>query len=214
MASVTHQILLGTNSGTPAVATTGSNFVSSTTNATAYTFNDVSGLGSHANVLLTPTAQGTAARTVSTLTVEGSSAAMKVQNSTGFQNTEIWAINESTTAPDVVITWSGACLNCGTGVVGCTGIISLTPVATNSSDTDPAALNVNTTADGIVIACGIGSAGGTMTWTGVTEFYDTVVDSLTQTGGFDLTPTTETPRTVSGNWSGAGTDAAVSASFR
>lgn len=184
-----------------------------TSNASSYTFNNVSGLNAHTEVFLLVTIRGSASvQTVTGLTVEGVAASKKAELSNGFQRAEIWAVSESTLTPDIAITLSGTAANIKCFVVATTGA-SLTAVDTGTSNTNPAALDVDTQDKGLVLACGISSSSTTMTWTGVTEKYDTTPETQTHTGGYVATTSAETPRTVSGNWAGGGTWASVSASF-
>jgi hypothetical protein len=90
-------------------------------------------------------------------------------------------------------------------------------VDSNTANTDPANVNANTSAGGIAVACGLGTFGsaGSMTWTGVTwQYYTTLESSFTHTGAYDLTPTAETPRTITGDWSSISNSTVTSATFR
>lgn len=215
------QALLASYASASAAAITGSNFLSSTVDASSYTFNDVSGLGAHTTVFTCTNNFGNGSpSTVTSQTVEGVSAAVKVSgNNGGNRSNEILAVNEATLAPDIVTNLSASGAQCfGIGVIGATGVNSLTPVATTTSTANPSALSINTTAGGLIIGSYGGGNGGTVSWNVAGELYDTVVNdggNLFLFSGFAaLTPTTQTPMTLTCTPTVNFSPTGVSASFR
>ncbi|MHA1554815.1 MAG: hypothetical protein ACTSU0_10425, partial [Alphaproteobacteria bacterium] len=70
---------------------------------------------------------------------------------------------------------------------------------------DPGVVDVNVSVDDILIA-GAGRDSGTLSWTGVTERYDVNGDATFGLSGGDHQATSaETPRSVEGDFSSAGT---------
>lgn len=200
--------------GATEVAVTGAASLSSTTDLTSYTFNDVAGLGAHSHVFLLISFAG-GGGTISSVTVEGVTATAITTVANGSQRVAIYAVAESTAAPDIAVTLSAAPRNIVVGVVACTGVQSLTPVGTATSTSNTPSLNANSSDGGLALACALVVNGGTMTWNGVTEQYDSALEGTdTHSWGYSLTPTAETPRTIAPTYSVPWVPSAVSATFR
>lgn len=74
---------------------------------------------------------------------------------------------------------------------------STTAVATASSTASPGTLNVNVSAGGCVIACGINAGTANYAWTGVTEDYDNLDGSNGRSSASGDFVSASTPRAVS-----------------
>lgn len=206
-------LLLGVSSAA-SVAVSGATALSSTTDASTYTFSAVSGLGTHTHTFVCASLAGGGA-TFSSVTVQGSSATAGVNANNGNQRAAIFAIAESTSAPDVVLNLSTSPRNAAVLVIGATGVSSTTAVASNNSTGSSANVNANTSAGGIAIACGVSTNGGSMNWTGVTEAYDTALESTdVHSGGYATTASAGTPRTITGAWTASFVSIVVSATYR
>lgn len=153
----------------------------SSANATTYTFS-AQNLGTAAadrNIVVCATGQdtGSAAKSISSITVQGITASIAIQNQGNASNTSMTAIaivNVPTgTTGDVVVTFSEAFANCGISLFHIVGMGSTTPNHTNSTDLDNTAVSVNVNAGGVVIGCGATSSSNpTSTWTNLTEVAD------------------------------------------
>ncbi len=204
----------GVDSAAAAVTVSGSNTVSSTSDLTTYTFSSVSGLGAHTHLLLTVTLAG-GSGTINSVTVAGSAATAIATINNGAQRSAIYAIAESITSPTIVVEVTAAPRSCVVGIVACNGIQSLTPVATATSTSNTPSLNANTSAGGVAIAVAMVVNGGSMTWTGVTEQYDTALESTdVHSWGYSLTASGETPRSISVTYTVPYFPTALSATFR
>jgi hypothetical protein len=122
----------------------------------------------------------------------------------GSAAVELWiaAVPTGTTAT-VAFNTSHTCIRAGASVWAVYDLISTTATDTAPGTGDPIALNVDTTVGSLVFAAAMGaSAAGTTTatWTGLTENGDTTVEAV-QTGITAASATTETPRTMSVNFS-------------
>jgi len=114
-------------------------------NATTYTFSSVPVGTANANrhVFVAVTGAGTAGRVVTGVTIGGVSATIGVQeahSSSEAAVVSIWGAKVTTgTSISVVVTWTtGGQLRTGIGVWTADGILSLTPVHTITSQSDPA----------------------------------------------------------------------------
>jgi hypothetical protein len=125
---------------------------------------------------------------VSSLTVEGNAASLGVAAIDGFQMAEVWAIANGTATPDIVATWTGSMSNMGLGVIAATGVTSLTPNDTATDPNhDPLTGSVDVLAGGIGVGVVMVSAVGDNAWSGITEFYDSNIESPFGTSGaYDL----------------------------
>lgn len=202
-----------------AVSVTGQNVaLTSTTDQSSYLFSSVSGLNAHSGLIICVTIRGASgAQTVTGIDVSGTAAVFAQGGTNGSQRAEVWAVLEGTTSPNITVSLTGNAANILTAVYAVSGLNSTTKVASNTSNSDPASVDANANAGGIAVACGLNGIGaaGSMNWTGVTsQYYTTLETSFSHTGGYDLTPTTETPRTITGDWSSSNFPTVVSATFR
>lgn len=156
---------------------------------------------------------------VSGVTVNGVSATQVVvaSDGTAVSVSAIYIIASSAASPDIAVTWGASATTCHVQVFAVTGLQSTTAVATvNTGTANPSVLSLNTTAGGIAVAGGVCLNATSCAWTGVTETHDSVREtSFNFSGGYALAATSESPRTISGSWSGtANYRITVSASFR
>ena len=195
---------------------------SSTSDLTTYTFSSQSlcepsgsryivvGIGGGSNDA------GTSTYAINSVTVGGVSASSVVSNkdtNVAPNIAALWiAAVPSGTTGDVVVTFDRASSRAAIGVWALYNLNSATAVGTGGgASSDPQGANVNTSTDGIVIAYGFNSGGGTASWTGVTENFDTTVEAVVTTGGSVANVVAATPRTVSVDWSTGNTRSAASA---
>lgn len=168
--------------------------------------------------------------TTTGLTFDGNAATEIVKSATGSigDGTSIGGMYgrliTSGTTSDIVVSWGGTASN---GVVlhifTITGLSSTSPVATaqsHSAGASSSALNanVNTSADGVVLA-GYFNIGSTLSsWTGVSTGAGVGGSNTTQTVkgycGSATGVSAESPRTITGTPAGSGRSCILSASFR
>ena len=164
-------------------------------------------------------------RTVSSVTIGGVTATVNVGQGTSFgsgysANTIACAAVPTGTTADFVITFSNTVDKCYLRALVFTGLSSATAYATYtenfSSSGTSNSLNLNTPANGLVVACQQlrSRTGEDITWTGVTEVYDIDFASAdTLSGGYDLLTSAETPRTVTASWTNSNSNRGCAASF-
>lgn len=160
-------------------------------------------------------------RTVSSVTVGGTSLDFVVRDQGGVTTGEIWmGLVTSGASADIVVTWSGAQDRCGIGVWETAGLSSNTPhntVTWNPTDIG-ASPSINTTTDGFVIAIAgsHGASAPTSTWASITEKYDEALEggvNFNQTGASIDTTGTSLSFTHTQQNGGNGNAAGVAASF-
>ncbi len=205
------------SSGGGAVALVDNIALGSDSDLTTYPFNNVALTGSWTHLIIEVAARGPTS--VSGITVEGFPATpiVSASDGTAVSVAAIYIIQSSTSTPDIEVTFGAGAVNCQTHVYAVSGLQSTTEVHKNSTGTaNPSVLDVNTSAGGIVIAGGVCLNASSCAWTGVTETHDTIRESsFDYSGGYALTATAETPRTVRATWSGtANYRITVAASFR
>ena len=127
----------------------------------------------------------------------------------------IVAVPEGLTG-DIVVTFNGTMEVCAVSRYAVYDLNSSTAVHTVTSISQSATLNVNTSADGIVIAGGMNNPGASASCSGVTEDLDT---ALAESGRNFYSASASgavvaTPRSVSISWSTAADMAAVAVSLR
>jgi len=186
------------------------------TDLTTYTFStiDIGTAGSNRHVIVGVVARnGTANRTISSATIAGVSASIAADGSGG--NTEagilIAAVPTGTTGT-ISITFSAGQLRCGIAVWAAYDLTSATAFA--SLATSSTTLDINTPADGIIVAVSMGVS-TTPVWSGITEVLpDTVMESTSEmTAASASLISAATPRAVSRSGAGTSPYAAI-ASFR
>lgn len=162
---------------------------SDTTDQTTYSFAGASiGTASSDRLVVCGfTARANAARTVSSVTIAGVSATLvgtAIDAGAGADLATMWiaAVPTGTTGT-ISITFSAAMLRCNVGVWTITGGGSATPTSTQTDNTvssNVLSVSSDCPANGCIIAVsenGQGSGSATATWAGVTENYDTTVET-------------------------------------
>lgn len=187
----------------------------STANATTYSDLDPGLTGSFTGCLLMVGTQGTASRTVSSLTVNGNAATYLGRQTAGSQTLEIWGI-ATTVCNDVDVTWSGACNNMGLDVVAFTGANDPTTATdTAASTADPAALAIDVQAGGLIAGGVWFTNSGTLTWTNATEFTDRVIETTVgMSSAYNASATAQTGLAVEANYSSPNVQAAFAVAIR
>jgi hypothetical protein len=187
---------------------------SSTGSGATHTFSSQSlGTADASRIIVVTVGMGVnnANRTITGVSVAGDNMTLRVGavgSNTGIENfrAEIWSVAlASGTSGDVVVTLSGTIggnRGVAISVYSLTGGVVVAPSATatdydNTTTAPQLSANVNTVSAGYVI--GVGTAfkvGGTATWGGLTEAIDMRTGNVVQTVA-NLAPTsTETPRTI------------------
>lgn len=195
------------------------------TDTTSYSFTSTAigtDTGSSRTIIVGVFGTETTTSTISSITVGGVSGTLIHSNtqSAGAQSSRVafYAFQGvSGTTATVAVTWSTAQTRSGIIVWAAYNLSSITAVATASSTSMTApALNVNTSADGMVLACGHCNGSSTYAWTGVTERTDTQVETVGWSGGDASSLAAETPRSVSASISNSGSTIAnaISISLR
>ncbi len=182
---------------------------SSTTDLTTYTFNTCDIGTASATRLVVVQVHGqpsSGTRAVNTLTI-GGTGATGYQNTARLYHTSLWALAVPTgTTADIVVTFNGTVNNCLISVYALYDLSSNTPVASNEAAANGTSVSLTLSAqkDGIVIGGITGAANTTTTWTGVTERYDTAVESAVRSGGESVIATTNASYSVQANTSVSG----------
>lgn len=122
---------------------------------------------------------------VSAVTVGGISATIVAQVDSGFTAAAIAiaAVPTGTTAT-VVVTFNGTQYRAGIGVYSVTGLNSSTATGTDTDTTSSPSLSASSSSDGFAIAVSSAYEAATTnmhTWTSITEDYDELVESGTNT---------------------------------
>jgi len=209
-------LLLGV-AGSSDVALVDSISLETDVDGTTFTSNNVALTGSWTHLIILVSARNPTS--VSGVTVEGNAATAVVSANDGTAAcvSAIYIIENSTATPDIVVTWGASATTCHVQVFAVTGLQSTTAVATvNTGTANPSVLSLNTSAGGIAVAGGVCLNATSCSWSGVTETHDSVRESYFNfSGGYALTAAAESPRTITGTWSGlANYRITVSASFR
>lgn len=138
-----------------------------------------------------------------------------IASSTSSAAIYIASVPTGTTGDIVVATsGSGTAGNCTVVVYRATGI-NPSAIDTASSTSDPASLNVDVVANGIIVACFNNYDNGTVSWTGPTEDYDANAENGAFSSASLAVTTTQSGFAVSADFSaGPAAKAAVCASFR
>jgi hypothetical protein len=191
-----------------------------TTDLSEYTFSsvDISDAGNRivvVGIMSLRSAAGTA--NLTSVTIAGVSASVEVVSASGGR--QICAIATASvptgTTGDIVVTFDQTMARCVIAVWAAYDLNSATAVDTASSTADPASLDVDTQTAGLIFAVAYNNGGGTATWTGITEQFDTTSEAALVTAADATVATGETPRTVECDYSSADTErVGVSASFR
>lgn len=211
-------VTLLAESGAAAASIAPEGNANSASGATTYTFTSV-GIGSGTHVIVGVIAIASGARTISTLTVGGNSALRTVQaNATTLAGLVICNHPGGTTA-NIVVTFSAAMLRCAVVAWSVSGLSSTTETDTASATSgDPTTVSLDIPANGFGVSV-IGSnatSSLTLTWTGLTEDFDTTYASgRTISGASQEFATAQTALSISADWSGApSTQCMVAAAWR
>lgn len=193
----------------------------STADTNAYTFSSQS-LGDAASdryIIVTAIARKAgAAFTLSSITIGGVSATIVRQVTNTVTNSDTAAIviaNVPTgTTGDVVVTWSTTVLRCAIGMWRATSLSSATEHDASTSTAADPTYAIDVPAGGFAIAAGLTAAATTVTWTGLTEKFDSTLESfVTYTGASDEFATTQTNLTVTMDFGSSTESAGVFASW-
>lgn len=193
--------------------------VSDVTSQATYTLTDVD-IGAAdptRRVIAGVTAGILSARTISSATIGGVTAAIHAElndanadDYAGF----ISALVPTGTTATFAITMSSTCLNMVIGSYRLINETVSTPHATATTNAGTAgaySVSINVPANGALVAAAkaIGS-GGTWSWSGATERYDTILETLdVHSGASESGLSLETGRAVTATFSGGGTNAAM-----
>jgi hypothetical protein len=156
---------------------------------------------------------------ISSVTVGGDTASIQVQTDT-VANDVLAGIatisNPSGTSEDVVVTMSEGVTSVNICLYRANSLRSITATDTaRASEAGAVDVDVDTTADGIVVAAANDAGSPSYTWVGVTERYDGTGTESSGTGGsFDEDSTPETPRAINVDDAAPGGFPAVAAAFR
>lgn len=185
-------------------------------NSTTYTFNtvDIGTAAANRHVIVGVVSRhASVANTVSSATIAGVTASIVADGViSNSQAALLIAAVPTGTTGTIAITLSGGSERCGIAVWAAYGLLSATPVA--SLNTASGTLDINTSANGIIVAVNLGVS-QTPVWSGITSVLaDTVLEGLNEysAASDSLTPAA-TPRAVSRSGLGTAPVTAI-ASFR
>lgn len=158
---------------------------SDVSNLTTYTFaaQNIGTADSGRHVIVAIQSRGgSGSSAISTVTVGGVSATIVQQqfNNAGGANVAgiaIAAVPTGTTG-DIVVTFSTGQSRAAIQAYRAVGLDSATPNDGSTSTAAAPTYAIHVPAGGIAVGCGCSNAGGTATWTGITEDSDAVVESL------------------------------------
>lgn len=176
---------------------------SDSTNASSYTFTaQAIGTAAADRYVIVGAAGSNTASEPSSVTVGGVSATKAVGTAGGNHSAGLWvALVTSGSTADIVVTWPGSIDRCAIGVWSATGLSSVTPSNTATSNASPGSCTVTTLADGFAIAYShLGY--GTVTWsgTGVTQDFNTSIEASVKNTGASA-PTTGSNLTFTSTYS-------------
>lgn len=180
------------------------------TDLTVYTFSaQALGVASPKRKIVVGVSLGLAARTVTSLTVQGISATLvRAQAGAGVIDNELWQANvPAGTTGDIVVTCSAASDRAGIGVWAVYNAASAA-FATAGSAANPLSASLNIPQGGIAIGVGSGYASPlTYTWANLTENYDEVVEAnMIQTGASAFFAAAQTGLVITATPAGGITD--------
>ncbi len=108
--------------------------------------------------------------------VNGVTATARASNTSGSSRVDILTAAVPTDATgDIVVTLGGATSRCGIGVFPIYGADPV-PADTDSSDADPGSVTLTVPFGGVAIGYCLFTGGTSVTWTGITESFDTAVE--------------------------------------
>jgi hypothetical protein len=188
--------------------------VADTSDTTTYTFSSASLGAAHDDRMIIVgihSRKAGAVSSISSVSVGGVSATIVLQNWNTITNSNVAAIAIAAvptgTTGDIVVTFADTMLRCAVGIWRAFGI-ELTAYDSDSSDASDPTVNLDVPA-GFVIAVATTNASTSTTWTGVTENYDTVLETFVSTsGGFVELESLESGRTITADFAAPGTESA------
>ncbi len=196
------------------------NSYNSTTNTSSYTFSasDIGTANTSRLVVVQVHGQAsTGTRSVSFLNINSISA-IGYQNTARLYHNSLWALAVPTgTTASITVIFSGTMLNCLIAVYALYDLNSSNPVdsqATTATNATTISLTTSARQKGIVIGGITGAANATTTWTGVTERYDTNVESTVRSGGESVIATTNASYSVQADTTVSGNLTLVAGSWR
>lgn len=140
---------------------------------------------------------GTGAKTINSVTVGGVSATITVQKQgvDAATNSTVAglaiALVPSGTTGDVVVTFSEVVLRCSIALYAATGLTSATPTDTGSSNASNPTYDIDVAAGGFAIGAISDANGTSVVWTGITENFDTTVETFLLVSGAAATFATQ-----------------------
>jgi hypothetical protein len=178
---------------------------------TTYTFaTQALGTAAAGRVIVVGVGGGGQTRTVSSMTIGGTSATFIIRAAGTNETAELWyAVVAAGTTGDVVVTWSGAQDGCGIGVWAVYDATSAPHDSSSDNNSDPAtATTFDVPASGVAVGYVFQRTGSsTYTWTNLTERFDEVALAATffHSGASDAFASLQTSLAVSVDADSAGT---------
>lgn len=156
--------------------------------------------------------------TLSSLSVGGVSATIVKQVTNSVTNSDTASISIAAVPTgatgDIVVTWSTTVLRCAIGVWSAVDIDSSTASASESSTAADPTCSLAIPAGGFAIGAGLTAAASTAAWTGLTEKFDSTLESfVTYTGASDEFVGEETGLTITIDFGSSTESAGVFASW-
>lgn len=176
---------------------------SDSTNLTTYTFaSQAIGTAASDRYVIVGVAGSNTASEPSSVTIGGVSATKAVGTAGGNHSAGLWVANvPSGSTASIVVVWPGAIDRCAIGVWSATGLSSVTPTNTATSNASPGVGAVTTLSGGFAVAFShLGY--GTVTWsgTGVTQDFNTTIEANVKNTGASAT-TDGTTKTFTATYS-------------
>lgn len=160
-----------------------------------------------------------ASTTITGVTIGGVTATEVVQRTNNVTNSDIAGIFIAAvptgTSGDVVVTLGATMVRCAIGLYATTGLSSATPYDSDSSVASPPSVSLDVPVNGFIIGAGLTAASTTATLTGITEDYDSTLETfVTFAGGHDEVPAGEAGRTTTISFGSNTEPAGVFASWK
>ncbi|MEK7639128.1 MAG: DNRLRE domain-containing protein [Patescibacteria group bacterium] len=180
----------------------------STADLTTYTYNSQN-LGTSSSdryiVVTTGSRKGGVGGTLNSVTVGGQSATIVGQAANSLANTNITglaiaAVPAGATG-NVVVTWSAPMLRNYIGLYYLKGIASAVPFEVATSTTTDPSVNLDIEAGGCAIGTALSGTASSVIWTGLTEDFDSVLESyVTRTGAHGSFETAQSGLAITANF--------------
>jgi hypothetical protein len=189
----------------------------STADLTTYTFSTTAiGAAMAGRLIVVGVAGAAGTRTVSSVTVGGTSLTYVTRAQNATCTVELWAgVVASGTTGDVVVTWSGAQTRCGVGVYALYGANATAfHSAVDTDGSDPMTASLNIPAGGYAVGVAFNANSSTFAWANLTEAYDEAIEGANMhTGASDAFATAQTGLTITCDPSSASDQALAVASW-